>query len=154
MRATTANSSVEAPALLSPAFIAEGCFVHVSGQGPLVNGQYERGSIDEETRQTFPNLASVLQNAGSSLERVVRCSAYLADIRDLEAFSTVWEQVFDAPRPARTTIQAAALPGGIKVEVACIALLTPQHREQLLRTANEVGDRTIDVSIVPDWTSP
>src|SRR5204863_5283 len=59
--------------------------------------------------------------AGSSLEHVVKCNVYLRDINDFAAMNEVYATFFTAPFPARTTIQVGALPGGIAVEIECIA---------------------------------
>jgi len=103
--------------------IIEGDFIFVAGQGctnPLT-GKLERGDVRSETKQVFANLEAILQAAGSSLDHVVKCNVYLRDINDFAAMNEVYEGVFAAPFPARTTIQAGALPGGIAVEIECIA---------------------------------
>ncbi len=74
-----------------------------------------------ETKRTFENLRAILQAAGSSLDDVVKCNVYLRDINDFAAMNEVYATFFAAPFPARTTIQAGALPGGIAVEIECIA---------------------------------
>jgi 2-iminobutanoate/2-iminopropanoate deaminase len=53
----------------------------------------------------------------------VRCGCFLADINDFDAMNGVYAGYFSEPRPARTTVQVAALPGGIKVEIDCVVLL-------------------------------
>jgi len=62
-----------------------------------------------------------IRSPGNSLDHVVKCNVYLRDINDFAAMNEVYEGVFSAPFPARTTIQAGALPGGIAVEIECIA---------------------------------
>ncbi len=74
------------------------------------------------THQTFDNLAAILEAAGSSLDKVVKAGVYLADLGDFVAMNEVYKERMPAPHPARTTIQAAALPGGIRVEIDVIAL--------------------------------
>ena len=74
-----------------------------------------------ETNRTFENLRAILQAAGSSLDDVVKCNVYLRDINDFAAMNEVYATFFAAPFPARTTIQAGALPGGIAVEIECFA---------------------------------
>jgi 2-iminobutanoate/2-iminopropanoate deaminase len=69
----------------------------------------------------FENLRAILQAAGSSLDHVLKCNVYLRDINDFAAMNEVYATFFDAPFPARTTIQAGALPGGIAVEIECVA---------------------------------
>jgi len=103
--------------------IVDGDFVFVSGQGPInpATGKLELGDARSETKRVFENLRAILQAAGSSLDHVVKCNVYLRDINDFAAMNAVYEGVFSAPFPARTTIQAGALPGGIAVEIECIA---------------------------------
>jgi 2-iminobutanoate/2-iminopropanoate deaminase len=103
--------------------IVEGDFIFVSGQGPInpQTGQLELGDARSETKRTFENIRAILQAAGSSLDHVLKCNVYLRDINDFAAMNEVYEGVFTAPFPARTTIQAGALPGGIAVEIECIA---------------------------------
>ncbi|HLF95186.1 MAG TPA: Rid family detoxifying hydrolase [Planctomycetota bacterium] len=106
----------------SPA-ILEGGFVFVSGQGPLdpKTGEYRKGDIRSETKQVFENIQSILAAAGSSMDNVVKVNVYLRDINDFAAMNEVYQTVFTAPYPARTTIQAGALPRGFAVEIECIA---------------------------------
>jgi 2-iminobutanoate/2-iminopropanoate deaminase len=66
-------------------------------------------------------MKAILEAAGSSLDKVLRCNVYLRDINDFAAMNEVYATYFSAPFPARTTIQAGALPGGISVEIDCIA---------------------------------
>ena len=106
--------------------IIEGDFIFVSGQGPINpgTGRLELGDARAETKRVFENLRAILQAAGSSLDDVVKCNVYLRDINDFAAMNEVYEGVFSAPFPARTTIQAGALPGGIAVEIECIAKIS------------------------------
>ena len=104
------------------AIVANG-LVFVSGQGPLdTSGKVGEGDIAAATQQTFDNLAAILEAAGSSLEKVVKANVYLADLGEFAAMNEVYKERMPAPHPARTTIQAAALPGGITVEIDVIAL--------------------------------
>ena len=103
--------------------IVDGGFVFVSGQGPLdpATGEYLKGDIRSETRQVFENIMGILQAAGTSLESVVKVNVYLRDINDFAAMNEVYKTYFTQPFPARTTIQAGALPRGFAVEIECIA---------------------------------
>jgi len=103
--------------------ILEGDFVFVAGQGPAdpVTRKHEPADIKTETKRTFENVKAILEAAGSSLDKVVKCNVYLRDIKDFAAMNEVYATYFTAPYPARTTIQAGALPGGIAVEIECIA---------------------------------
>ncbi len=107
---------------LTPAIITDG-FVYVSGQGALnlATGDYLKSDVRSETKQVFENIKTVLAAAGSSLDKVVKCNVYLRDINDFAAMNEVYRTYFEAPYPARTTIQAGALPLGFAVEIECIA---------------------------------
>jgi 2-iminobutanoate/2-iminopropanoate deaminase len=103
--------------------VIEGDFIFVAGQGCTnpVTGKLELGDVRSETKRTFENVRAILEAAGSSLEDVVKCNVYLRDIKDFTGMNEVYQTFFSAPFPARTTIQAGALPGGIAVEIECIA---------------------------------
>jgi 2-iminobutanoate/2-iminopropanoate deaminase len=103
--------------------IIENGFVFVSGQGAINpgTGQIERGDARSETKRVFDNIKAILDAAGSSLGKVVKCNVYLRDINDFQAMNEVYATYFEAPYPARTTIQAGALPAGIAVEIEVIA---------------------------------
>ena len=103
--------------------IIEGDFIFVAGQGPIDprTGTRETGNVRAETTRVFENLKGILEAAGSSLEQVVKCNVYLRDINDFAAMNEVYKTVFQPPFPARTTIQAGALPRGFAVEIECIA---------------------------------
>lgn len=105
------------------AVTGEGRFVFVSGQTPTRNGQPVEGSVTEQTAAVMDNLAAVLEAAGASLQQVVRCRVFLADLNDLKEFNTAYVAAFGSRLPARTTV-GVALPG-YKVEIDCIALLAP-----------------------------
>ncbi len=103
--------------------IVEGDFIFVAGQGPTNpgTGRLELGDVRSETKRVFENMRAILEAAGTSLGDVVKCNVYLRDINDFAAMNEVYATFFAAPFPARTTIQAGALPGGIAVEIECIA---------------------------------
>jgi 2-iminobutanoate/2-iminopropanoate deaminase len=100
--------------------------LYCSGQIPLdpATGEMVAGDIEAQTRQVFANLSAVLEAAGSSLDRVVRASVYLADLSLFPRVNAIYAEHFRAsPQPARSTIQAAALPLGAQVEIDVIALV-------------------------------
>ena len=103
--------------------VIEGDFIFVAGQGCTdpETGKLEMGDVRSQTKRTFENVSAILEAAGSSLDDAVKCNVYLRDINDFGAMNEVYESFFSAPFPARTTIQAGALPGGIAVEIECIA---------------------------------
>ena len=98
--------------------------VFVSGQGATnpATGQLAGPDAEVQTAQCLENLRAILQAAGSDLQYVLRCGVFLLDMRDFEKMNGVYSRTFGNHRPARTTIQAAALPGeGLRVEIDCIA---------------------------------
>jgi 2-iminobutanoate/2-iminopropanoate deaminase len=103
--------------------VVEGDLLFLAGQGPIdpATGETDLGDIASQTRRTLDNVRAILEAAGSSLDKVIRCNVYLKDIGDFAAMNEVYARTFTAPYPARTTIQAGALPGGIAVEIECTA---------------------------------
>jgi 2-iminobutanoate/2-iminopropanoate deaminase len=78
--------------------------------------------IEAQTEGCLRNIEAILQASGTDLRRVLRCGVFLIDIREFAAMNAVYARVFGDHRPARTTVQAAALPGeGLRVEVDCVA---------------------------------
>jgi 2-iminobutanoate/2-iminopropanoate deaminase len=128
----TAIVTEQAPKPMGPysQAVVEGEFIFVAGQGPTnpQTGKRELGDVRSETKRTFENVRAILQAAGSSLEHVIKCNVYLRDINDFAAMNEVYARFFTTPFPARTTIQAGALPGGIAVEIECIAKIAKTAR--------------------------
>jgi len=79
------------------------------------------GDVTAQTERVLENLLAVLREAGMGPENVVRTTVYLADIADFGKMNEVYGRYLGAHRPARTTLQAAALPRGAKVEIDAIA---------------------------------
>jgi 2-iminobutanoate/2-iminopropanoate deaminase len=98
--------------------------VFVSGQGAK-DPRTDRlvgPDIESQTEQCLRNIEAILEAAGSGLQHVLRCGVFLIDITEFQQMNTVYARVFGDHRPARTTIQAAALPAqGLRVEIDCIA---------------------------------
>ena len=103
--------------------IIDGDLLFLAGQGPIdpATGATNLGDIRTQTTLTLANVKAILEAGGSSLDKVIRCNVYLKDIGDFAAMNEVYAATFTAPYPARTTIQAGALPGGIAVEIECVA---------------------------------
>ena len=79
------------------------------------------GGVKEQTERVLKNLAAVLRGAGLSLADVVKTTVFLADMADFQAMNEVYGHAFGETPPARTTIAAAGLPKGAKVEIECVA---------------------------------
>ncbi len=98
--------------------------VFVSGQGATdpATGKLRGPDAATQTEQCLRNVEEILKAAGTDLSHVLRCGVFLLDMKEFGEMNRVYERVFGAHRPARTTIQAAALPGeGLRVEIDCIA---------------------------------
>ena len=99
-------------------------FVFVSGQLSLVPGAHELtgATIQEQTEQAFANLRAILEAAGTSLDRLVKTTVFLADLGDFQGMNEVYAKHVGASPPARSTIEVAALPSGARIEIEAIAL--------------------------------
>jgi 2-iminobutanoate/2-iminopropanoate deaminase len=108
----------------SQAIIHEG-LIYVSGQGPMdpETNKLKLGTIEEEAELTLENLRIILEEAGSSLDRVLKVTAFLLDMEEFGRFNEVYRKYFQKDLPARTCIQAAKLPGAFRVEIDAIAAL-------------------------------
>jgi reactive intermediate/imine deaminase len=105
--------------------IKVGKTVYLSGQVPLnqVTASLVSGDLDAEIRQVFTNLSHVAKAAGGSLADVVRFGVYLTDLNDFATLNKIMAEYVQAPYPARSTIQVAALPRGARVEIDAILQL-------------------------------
>jgi 2-iminobutanoate/2-iminopropanoate deaminase len=104
--------------------IAAGGFVFVSGQLGLKPGDTAiSGGIEEQTERIFANLAAILAEAGTGLDRLVKTTVFLQNLGDFQAMNGVYAQhVGDRP-PARSTVEVAKLPSGALVEIEAVAQL-------------------------------
>ena len=113
-----------APAAIGPysQAVRAGGSVYLSGQIPLdpATGELVGGDIADQARRVFDNLRAVCEAAGASLDDVVRVGIYLMDLEDFAAVNAVMAGYFQAPYPARSTIQVSGLPRGARIEVDAI----------------------------------
>jgi 2-iminobutanoate/2-iminopropanoate deaminase len=118
-------STPNAPAAIGPYTQAQisGGHLFTAGQIPLVPETMEMvtGSIEAQTEQVMKNLGAVLAAANTGWDRVVKTTVFLTDLGDFAAFNGVYEQAMKGAKPARSTVQVAALPRGAKVEIELIA---------------------------------
>jgi 2-iminobutanoate/2-iminopropanoate deaminase len=105
--------------------VVSGGFVFTSGQLPMDHetGKFVEGGIQEEARQALKNAQAILEEAGTSLDKAVKVTVFLADIKDFAAFNEVYAGFFKENPPARSAYQVAALPLGARVEIEMIASL-------------------------------
>lgn len=120
-------NSDSAPAAIGPysqAIIAGG-FLYTAGQIPLdpVSAQVVEGDIVAQTRRVLDNLQAVLSAAGASWKDVVKTTVYLQDMKDFPRMNEVYSAAMGEARPARSTVQVAALPRGVLVEIDLVAHL-------------------------------
>src|SRR6202162_4331786 len=118
-------STPHAPAAIGPysqAVVSNG-FAFLSGQIPLdpATGQLIEGEIAAQTQRVLENLKAVLESCGSSLDKVVKTTVYLTDMREFARMNEVYARYFPANPPARATVEAARLPRDVRVEIDCIA---------------------------------
>lgn len=118
-------STDKAPGAIGPysQAIKLGNLVFTAGQIPLdpATGQIVEGDITAQAERVMMNLVAILEAAGSSIDRVVKTTCFLSDLGNFSAFNEVYARYMGANRPARSTVQVAALPAGAMVEVEAIA---------------------------------
>ena len=116
-----------APAAIGPysQAIRAGEFVFVSGQIAIdpATGQFVGGTVAEQTERVLKNLAAVLKAAGSGLDKIVKTTVFLADMKDFAEMNEIYATFFTAEPPARATVAAAGLPRDAKVEIEAVALV-------------------------------
>ena len=98
--------------------------VFVSGQGATdpATGRLSGSDVVTQTEQCLKNVEAILKAAGSSLQHVLRCGVFLVDMHEFERMNAVYRRMFGEHRPARTTVQVAALPAeGLLVEIDAVA---------------------------------
>lgn len=117
----------QAPAAIGPYSQATraGNTVFFSGQIPLdpATGEVVSGGIEAQARRAFDNLKAVADAAGGSMADIVRVGLYLTDLSQFAAVNAVMADYFEAPYPARSTIEVSALPKGVLFEVDAVMVL-------------------------------
>ncbi|HEV7641346.1 MAG TPA: Rid family detoxifying hydrolase [Gaiellaceae bacterium] len=105
--------------------IKAGDFIFVSGQLALLPGQKDLmgGEIGAQTEQVFANLRAILEEAGSSLDQLVKTTVFLQNLDDFAGMNEVYAKHVGSTPPARSTVEVAKLPSGALVEIEAIALL-------------------------------
>ena len=114
-----------APAAIGPysQAVSSGGVIFVSGQLPIdpATGEFPEGGVEAQTRQSLTNIKSILEEAGSGLDRVLKTTVLLADMGDFAAMNGVYAEFFGTPYPARCAFAVKTLPKGALVEIECIA---------------------------------
>lgn len=123
----TPISTTDAPAAIGPysQAVRAGNTVYLSGQIPLdpSSGQLITGDIALQTRRVFDNMKAVCAASGGRMDHLVRIGIYVTDLANFATVNAVMAEYFEAPFPARSTIQVSALPRGAEVEVDGILVL-------------------------------
>ncbi len=122
-----AISTKNAPGAIGPysQAIRFGEQVYLSGQIPIdtETGEFVSDDITEQTHQVLRNLSAVLDASGSDMDSVLKTTVFLKDMSDFAAMNEVYAEYFSEKPPARSTVQAAGLPRGARVEIDCIAFV-------------------------------
>lgn len=120
-------STDKAPAAIGPysqAVIVSG-MVYTAGQVGFVPETmvFAEGGIQAQTRQALENIRAILEKAGTSMDKVIKTTVFLADMNEFAAMNEVYASYFGEQPPARSTVQVARLPRDARVEIEVIALL-------------------------------
>ncbi|HDH57556.1 MAG TPA: RidA family protein [Bacteroidetes bacterium] len=121
-------STDKAPAAIGPysqGIVAGGSFVFTAGQLPMdpQTGEIVGQNISEQTQQALKNVKAVLEAAGSSLQKVVKCTVFLQNMSDFSGMNEVYAQYFENDPPARSAVEVAQVPKGALVEIEAVALV-------------------------------
>lgn len=115
-----------APAAIGPynQAIEAGGLVFVSGQLPIdpATGEFQQGGIGELTRRSLTNIKHILEQAGLTLNDVVKTTVFLTDMNDFAAMNEVYASFFSEMAPARSAVAVKELPKGASIEIECIAV--------------------------------
>jgi 2-iminobutanoate/2-iminopropanoate deaminase len=105
--------------------IVHGGLVYVAGQLPIVPGKGEKitGPIEDQTRLVLGNLSAILEEAGSSLDRVLKVTVYVSDISFWGKVNEVYAEIFGEHKPARAIVPTRDLHFGFKIEVEAVAAI-------------------------------
>lgn len=123
MKEVHTSLAPEAIGPYSQAVVIDG-LVFTSGQIPLTKeGELVDGGIKEQTEQVIKNLKAVLEEAGASLDRVVKTTVFLADMNDFQEMNAVYGTYFSVHKPARSTVEVGRLPKDVLVEIEAVAVV-------------------------------
>ena len=124
----------KAPAAIGPysQAVRAGDLLFTAGQAGLVPGtkQLAGADIESQTRQTLENLKAILEAGGSCLKHMVKTTVFLIDMGEFARMNAIYAEFFPEAPPARSTVQAAALPMGARVEIEAVALVCDCQNEE------------------------
>ena len=103
--------------------IEVGDYIYTSGQIPIdpATGTFVDGGIKEQTKQVLQNIKAILEEAGSSMEKVVKTTVFLSDMNDFADMNSVYAEFFSEPYPARSAVAVKTLPKNALVEIETVA---------------------------------
>lgn len=120
-----AISTTKAPGAIGPYSqgIQVGELIYTSGQIPIdpATGTFAEGGIKEQARQSLQNIKAILEEAGSSMDKVVKTTVFLADMNDFADMNSVYAEFFSEPYPARSAVAVKTLPKNALVEIEVVA---------------------------------
>lgn len=105
--------------------VVVGNLVYTAGQIPVSpsTNEIDGQNVSEQTRMVLKNLKAVLEEAGSSLEKVVKTTVFLKNMQDFFAMNSIYEEFFKSDAPARSTIEVARLPKDVLIEIEAVAIV-------------------------------
>jgi 2-iminobutanoate/2-iminopropanoate deaminase len=108
-----------------PQAVIAGGFIFLSGMPGLepATGKIISDDFEEQARQAFLNIGAVLEDAGSSLQKIVKTTVFMVSGQDFSIVNKIYSECFGEAAPARSTPQVMPFPGGILISVECIALV-------------------------------
>ncbi|SKC64729.1 RidA family protein [Maledivibacter halophilus] len=117
----------KAPAAVGPYSqgVSAGNLLFVSGQMPFntETGEMVRGNVEDETRQCLENVKAILEEAGTSLENVVKATVFIRDMDQFDRINKVYGEYFNDHKPARACVEVSRLPKDVNVEIEMIAVV-------------------------------
>jgi 2-iminobutanoate/2-iminopropanoate deaminase len=117
----------QAPAPIGPysQAVQYGNTLYISGQIAInpATGELVSDSIENETEQVMKNLGAILETAGATFSQVIKCSIFVSDMNNFSRVNEVYGNYFTEDPPARETVEVAALPKFVNVEISCVAIL-------------------------------
>lgn len=120
-------STEKAPSAIGPysQAIQVGKMIYTSGQLPVdpTTGSFPEGGIKEQTRQSLLNVKAILEEAGASMDNVVKTTVFMADMSDFADMNAVYAEFFSEPYPARSAVAVKTLPKGALVEIEVVAVM-------------------------------
>ncbi len=121
-------NTTDAPAAIGPysQAVQTGNLLFVSGQIPIdpASGELVQGGIEAETRQVLNNLQAILEAAGSSLEKVIKTTIFIADMDTFGTINEIYAEYFKTEPPARACVEVARLPKDVLIEIEALALVS------------------------------